>query len=207
MANEEITDLVSSLKMSVDADAIFLIDNNGYMLSGTEPEGKFDLETIASLSAGNYLTGKELAKLFYVEDFQSFFLSSSGKIDYLQIGGDKVFLAIVHPQNPSLDYIVGQAKIVLKEILAIYQKRSFDIKGKDFIIDRGSGVPKVRQVQSFAPAGGKTPFPGIQPEAKTYSCSFCNKAKESVNKLIVVPGAAICDECIKLGYEVVCIET
>ena len=196
MATIEINDLILSLKLSVDADAVFLIDNNGFMLTGTETEGKFDLESIASLSAGNYLTGKELAKLFYVDDFQSFFLSGSGKVDYLQIGGDKIFLAILHPKNPSVDYIVTQAKIILKEIAAIYQQRVFDIRGKDFIIDR----------KTSGPAGRQGAFPSVQSETKLQHCSFCGKPKAQVRKLILVPGAAICDNCIKTGYEIVCVE-
>ena len=196
MLLDDINDLISTLKLSVDASAVFLIDNNGFMLTGTDTSGKFDLESIASLSAGNYLTGKELAKLFYVDDFQSFFLSSSGKVDYLQIGGDKIFLAILHPKNPSVDYIVTQAKIILKEIAAIYQQRVFDIRGKDFIIDRKTSVPSHRQAA----------FPSVQSDSKSQSCSFCGKPKAQVRKLILVPGAAICDNCIKTGYEIVCVE-
>ena len=35
-------------------------------------------------------------------------------------------------------------------------------------------------------------------EKKTVRCSFCNKKKEEVKRMIAGPGACICDECIRL---------
>ncbi len=35
------------------------------------------------------------------------------------------------------------------------------------------------------------------------SCSFCQKTQEQVKKLIVGPGAYICDDCVMLCYEII----
>ena len=40
---------------------------------------------------------------------------------------------------------------------------------------------------------------------KDFTCSFCNKTREEVKKLIQGPdnGAFICDECIKLSFNII----
>ena len=38
---------------------------------------------------------------------------------------------------------------------------------------------------------------------KIVSCNFCGKKREEVEKLIAGPGVYICDECIKLSYNIV----
>ena len=40
-------------------------------------------------------------------------------------------------------------------------------------------------------------------EDKIVSCNFCGKKREEVEKLIAGPGVYICDECIKLSYNIV----
>ena len=37
---------------------------------------------------------------------------------------------------------------------------------------------------------------------KNYSCSFCGKKREQVNKLIAGPSAFICDECIQVSANI-----
>ena len=40
-------------------------------------------------------------------------------------------------------------------------------------------------------------------ENQKLTCNFCGKHREEVEKLIAGPNVYICDECIKLSYEIV----
>lgn len=40
-------------------------------------------------------------------------------------------------------------------------------------------------------------------QLKSLCCSFCDKDKDSVAKLIAGPGVYICDECVRLCYEII----
>lgn len=46
-----------------------------------------------------------------------------------------------------------------------------------------------------------------QQQEMTVNCSFCQKSKEDVAKLIAGPGVFICDECVGLCVEILKIES
>ncbi|HEX6596368.1 MAG TPA: ClpX C4-type zinc finger protein [Acidimicrobiales bacterium] len=44
---------------------------------------------------------------------------------------------------------------------------------------------------------------GPRPTDDDPSCSFCGKPKNQVNKIVAGPGVFICDQCVKLCYEII----
>lgn len=198
MNTSAIKEVLKKLKDRIGADAIFLVDVNGFLLGGTDEGKNFDLDSIASLSAGNYLSGLELAKLFRITDFQSFFLGSAEKIDYFQIGGEGIFLAVLQPQLAPLSRLVEESKSTLMEIQMIYQDYRHHNGKMDIVIsDRRLFTPSATILQRAQP---------LTQSVESNRCSFCQKSGEQVNKLVKGPNAMICDECIKLISEVLFID-
>lgn len=198
MDTNSINDVLKKLKSRIGADAVFLVDVNGFLLGGTDEGKNFDLDSIASLSAGNYLSGLELAKLFRITDFQSFFLGSAEKVDYFQIGGEGIFLAVLHPRLAPLSRVVEESKSALVDIQRIYQASRQDKGGLDLIIsDRRLFSPSAPLLQRSQ---------AVVQNVEANRCSFCQKSAEQVKKLVKGPNAMICDECIKLISEVLFID-
>lgn len=198
MDTNTVNDVLKKLKARIGADAIFLVDVNGFLLGRTDEGKNFDLDSIASLSAGNYLSGLELAKLFRITDFQSFFLGSAEKVDYFQIGGEGIFLAVLHPRLAPLSRVVEESKSTLVEIQQLYQACRHDKGGMDIVIsDRRLFTPSAAFLQRSQ---------AITQNVEPNRCSFCQKSAEQVKKLVKGPNAMICDECIKLISEVLFID-
>ena len=40
-------------------------------------------------------------------------------------------------------------------------------------------------------------------DKKHLSCNFCGKNRDQVEKLIAGPSVYICDECIKISYDII----
>jgi len=51
-------------------------------------------------------------------------------------------------------------------------------------------------------ASSRTPAPRAS-QPKSLCCTFCDKSKDAVAKLIAGPGVYICDECVGLWYEII----
>jgi len=194
-----IDEMLEGLKGGIGADAVFLVDVNGFLLAGTRTGEKFDLESIASLSAGNYLSGLELAKLFRIADFQSFFLGSADNVDYFQIGGEGLFLAILHPRHAPLSDVVEKSKSALVSIHKLYQKARREASGLDVVLsDRrmySAQQPPANRFQTGEPASSEQP-----------RCSFCGRSGDQAGKIVKGAKAMICDECIKVISEVLFID-
>jgi len=190
---------LEGLKGGIGADAVFLVDVNGFLLAGSRTGEKFDLESIASLSAGNYLSGLELAKLFRISDFQSFFLGSAEKVDYFQIGGEGLFLAILHPRHAPLSDVVEKSKSALVNIHKLYHKARREAAGLDVVISdrRMYSTPQ-------APSARYQAAELNSPEQPR--CSFCGRSGEQARKIVKGPKAMICDECIKVISEVLFVD-
>jgi len=196
----ELNKVLEDLRGVVGADAVFLVDVDGFLLAGTPTGEKFDLEGMASLSAGNYLSGMELAKLLRIDDFQSFFLGSGKKVDYLQIGGEGIFLAVLHPRKAPLAEVVDGAGHTLERIQAMYAKAAREAGASDVVIsDR-------RMLASITPLHFPTISSGESESAEPGRCSFCGKDASHASKLVRGPRAMICDECIKLMAEVLFVD-
>lgn len=191
-------DVLEGLKGRIGADAVFLVDVNGFLLGGTDVKEKFDLDGIASLSAGNYLSGLELAKLFRIKDYQSFFLGSGEKVDYFQIGGEGLFLAILQPRLAPLAEVVEESKTALVKIHKMYQQARRESSGIDVVIsDRRTYLPPQHPAARFAQE--------LEP-SEQLRCSFCQKTGDQAKKIVKGPKAMICDECIKVISEVLFID-
>ena len=193
-------EVIEALKTRVGADAVFLVDVNGFMLTGTYTGRKFDLEGIASLSAGNYLSGIELAKLFNLDDFQSFFLGSGEKVDYFQIGGEGLFLAVLYPRGAPLAEVVEECKAALVNIQKLYHKERRNAGGVDVVLsDR-----RLFKAQAKSTATGFITSDKSSDELAR--CSFCQRTSDQVKKIVKGPKATICGECIKVISEVLFID-
>jgi len=191
--------VLEELRGAVGADAVFLVDVGGFLLAGTPTGEKFDLEGMASLSAGNYLSGMELAKLLRIDDFQSFFLGSGKKVDYLQIGGEGIFLAVLHPRKASLAEAVDRTSHALERIQAMYAKAAREAGASDVVVSD-------RRMFTATPLHFPTIISGESDSAELNRCSFCGKDASHVSKLVKGPRAMICDECIKLMAEVLFVD-
>jgi len=198
--NVLLNQVLEELRGAVGADAVFLVDVGGFLLAGTPTGEKFDLEGMASLSAGNYLSGMELAKLLRIDDFQSFFLGSGKKVDYLQIGGEGIFLAVLHPRKAPLAEVVDRTSHALENIQAMYAKAARETGASDVV------VSDKRVFTSISPIHFPTITGGESESAEIIRCSFCGKDASHVSKLVKGPRAMICDECIKLMAEVLFVD-
>lgn len=198
-----INEALEILQSRIGADAVFLVDVNGFLLAGTSAGEKFDLESIASLSAGNYLSGLELAKLFRIDDYQSFFLGSTEKVDYFQIGGEGIFLAVLHPRRAPLSEVVSESKNAIVSIGKLYQKARREMGGLDVIISdrRMFSIPQPPLAFGLSGQSQSAPSPSEPPH-----CSFCGRSGEQVKKLVKASKAMICDECIKVISEVLFVD-
>jgi len=196
---EPVNEVLEDLRGSIGADAVFLVDVDGFLLAGTVTGDKFDLESMASLSAGNYLSGMELAKLLRIDDFQSFFLGSGKKVDYFQLGGEGIFLAVLYPRKAPLSDVVDRTREALEKVQDIYNRAVREARGADMVMsDR-------RMFTSLA-SSPLQKNAGETESASAHRCSFCNKTADEVSKLVKGPRAMICDECIKLMSEVLFID-
>jgi len=195
-----VNEVLEKLRSAIGADAVFLVDVGGFMLAGTPTGEKFDLESMASLSAGNYLSGTELAKLLRIDDFQSFFLGSGDVVDYFQIGGEGIFLAVLHPRKSPLAEIVDRCGNALENIQTLYAQAAKDTDSADVVLSD-------RRMFTSITSNHLTPAHIPKSEANEIGrCSFCGKGADQVSKLIKGPRAFICDECIKLMSEVLFVD-
>jgi|GEM_PF-3442823 len=195
-----VNEVIEELRGAIGADAVFLMDVGGFLLAGTPTGEKFDLESMASLSAGNYLSGIELAKLFSIDDFQSFFLGSGKDVDYFQIGGEGIFLAVLHPRKAPLTEVVDRTRDALERIQAMYAQAAREFRGVDVVLtDR-------RLFTSMASPHLPLISSGDSEQTDAARCSFCGKGADQVSKLIKGSRAMVCDECIKLMSEVLFID-
>src|ERR1700693_1123372 len=51
--------------------------------------------------------------------------------------------------------------------------------------------------------GKKKPPPSPTPNAPVLHCSFCNKSKRNVRKLIAGPNVYICDKCVDICLDII----
>ncbi len=196
---EPVNEVLEELRGAIGADAVFLVDVDGFMLAGTLTGDKFDLESMASLSAGNYLSGIELAKLLRIDDFQSFFLGSGKKVDYFQLGGEGIFLAVLYPRKAPLSEVVDHTRQALEKVQQIYNRAVREARGADVVL---SDRRMFTSLTSSQAQNKSVEGEGVD----EHRCSFCNKTADEVSKLIKGPRAMICDECIKLMSEVLFID-
>lgn len=66
-------------------------------------------------------------------------------------------------------------------------------------------TPSSRQGYLDDMTGSQVPVPGAS-RPKTVHCSFCNKDKDAVAKIVAGPGVYICDECVNLCQQIIAAE-
>ncbi len=113
---------IDTLLQQTDANAVFLIDRDGNLITNSGDTEGIDLEAFATLSAADFSAAAQLAILVGEENFNTFYHQGKNKNLYFQSVTRGIIMGVIFDKRTTLGLVRVRVKNAAEELTKILDK-------------------------------------------------------------------------------------